>query len=135
MSKLKIAGISLISLFLIFSIVVVSWFTYIKFEGSEHIVSDTYYVGLQTLPDNSNTKYFVEVNYLSNETGNGVSLFEVKFNEAREKSVVERLKGNTPRVATTKVSAITKEDFKKMNMVQRQKLYAEDRELYNELTK
>ena len=64
-----------------------------------------------------------------------ISLFEVKFNEAREKSVVERLKGNTPRVATTKVSAITKEDFKKMNMVQRQKLYAEDRELYNELTK
>ena len=64
-----------------------------------------------------------------------ISLFEVKFNEAREKSVVERLKGNAPRVATTKVSAITKEDFKKMNMMQRQKLYAEDRELYNELTK
>ena len=64
-----------------------------------------------------------------------ISLFEVKFNEAREKSVVERLKGNAPRVATTKVPAITKEDFKKMNMMQRQKLYAEDRELYNELTK
>ena len=80
MSKLKIAGISLISLFLIFSIAVVSWFTYIKFGGAEVIVSDTYYVGLQTLPDGSDTKYFVEVNYLSNETNNGVSLFEVKFN-------------------------------------------------------
>ena len=64
-----------------------------------------------------------------------ISLFEVKFNEAREKSVVERLKGNAPRVATTKVPAITKEDFKKMNMMQRQKLYVENRELYNELTK
>ena len=80
MSKLKIAGISLISLFLIFSIAVISWFTYIKLEGAEVIVSDTYYVGLQTLPDGSDTQYFVEVNYLSNETNNGVALFEVKFN-------------------------------------------------------
>ena len=80
MSKLKIAGISLISLFLIFSIAVISWFTYIKLEGAEVIVSDTYYVGLQALPDGSDTEYFIEVNYLSNETNNGVALFEVKFN-------------------------------------------------------
>lgn len=80
MSKLKIAGISLISLFLVFTIGVVSWFAHIKLEGAEVIPSDTYYVGLQTLPDGSDTEYFVEVNYLTNEANNGVSLFEVKFN-------------------------------------------------------
>ena len=65
-----------------------------------------------------------------------ISLFETKFNEAREKSVIERLKGNVPKTPISSSNAsITKEDFKKMNMMQRQKLYVENRELYNELTK
>lgn len=67
-------------------------------------------------------------------TFNNINVFEAKFNEALEKMVTERLRGATPKVATTS-TGITKEDFKKMNMIQRQKLYVENRELYNELTK
>ena len=70
------------------------------------------------------------------KTFENIQLFEVKFNEALEKAVTERLKGNVPKTTTSSSNAsVTKEDFKKMNMMQRQKLYVENRELYNELTK
>ena len=64
-----------------------------------------------------------------------VDLFKNAFNDALEKAITERLKGKTPKTSTSKSLGITKEEFKKMNMIQRQKLYVENRELYNELTK
>ena len=70
------------------------------------------------------------------KTFENIQLFEAKFNEAVEKVVTERLRGNVPKTTTSLSTAlVTKEDFKKMNMMQRQKLYMENRELYNELTK
>ena len=72
MSKLKIAGISLISLFLIFSIAVVSWFTYIKVFAPDKKVSHTFEVGLQETVTGE-TKYFMEINSYDD-------CFEVKFN-------------------------------------------------------
>ena len=64
-----------------------------------------------------------------------VDLFKNAFNEAVEKLVNERLKGNTPKVGTSKTLEVTKEQFKKMDLMQRQELFNNDRELYNELTK
>jgi hypothetical protein len=41
-----------------------------------------------------------------------------------------------PKTTTTpNIASITKEQFNKMNLVQRQELYNTDRELYNELSK
>jgi hypothetical protein len=63
-----------------------------------------------------------------------VDLFKNAFNQAVEKLVNERLKGNTPKVATSKANTISKEQFSKMGLAERQKLYTENRELYNKLS-
>ena len=64
-----------------------------------------------------------------------VDLFKNAFNEAVEKLVNERLKGNTPKVGTSKTLEVTKEQFKKMDLMQRQELFNKNRELYNKLSK
>ena len=69
-------------------------------------------------------------------TFENIKLFESKFNEAVERVVSERLKGNIPKTTiSSSNSSITKEQFNKMDLVQRQKLFNNDRELYNELSK
>ena len=68
-------------------------------------------------------------------TSQRVDLFKDAFNNALEKAITERLRGTTPKVSTSSVTQVTKEDFQKMNMIQRQRLFNENRELYNELTK
>ena len=64
-----------------------------------------------------------------------VDLFKNAFNEAVEKTVNERLKGSVPKVGTSTKKEITKEQFKKMDLAQRQKLFMENKELYNKLSK
>ena len=66
---------------------------------------------------------------------NGEKLGVVSFNEALEKMVNERLKGNPPKVATSAKTGLSKDDFRKMNMAQRIKLRNENLALYNELSK
>ena len=70
------------------------------------------------------------------KTFENIQLFEAKFNEAVEKVVTERLRGNVPKTTTSSsLTSITKEQFKKMDLMQRQELFNNDRELYNELSK
>ena len=70
------------------------------------------------------------------KTFENIQLFEVKFNEAVEKAVTERLRGNVPKTTTSlNNTSITKEQFNKMDLAQRQKLFNDNRELYNELSK
>ena len=70
------------------------------------------------------------------KTFENIQLFEAKFNEAVEKVVTERLRGNVPKTTTSSnVASITKEQFNKMDLAQRQKLFNDNRELYNELSK
>ncbi|MBP3928560.1 MAG: DUF4355 domain-containing protein [Peptostreptococcaceae bacterium] len=70
------------------------------------------------------------------KTFENIQLFEAKFNEAVEKVVTERLRGNVPKTTTSLNSpSITKEQFNKMDLAQRQKLFNDNRELYNELSK
>ena len=70
------------------------------------------------------------------ETFENIQLFEVEFNEAVEKVVTERLRGNVPKTTTSLSNpSITKEQFNKMDLAQRQKLFNDNRELYNELSK
>ena len=64
-----------------------------------------------------------------------VDLFKNAFNDAVEKVVTERLRGTTPKVSTKTSKSITKEEWNKMNLVQRQKLYNSNRALYDELNK
>ena len=63
-----------------------------------------------------------------------VDLFKDAFNEAVEKLVNERLKGSVPKVGTSTKKEITKEQFKKMDLTQRQKLFVENKELYDKLS-
>ena len=79
MKALKITGIVSLIVFLLASVGIISWFTWIKLAGDKVLISDTYYVGLQTTTD-GNTKHFVEVNYYKNSSGDGLGLYDVKFN-------------------------------------------------------
>ena len=63
-----------------------------------------------------------------------INNFETEFNKAVEAKVAERLKGTTPKSATTKSNGeITKEQFKKMNIVEKSELLRNDPELFNKL--
>lgn len=55
------------------------WFLYIKLYGDVKLPTHTYEVGLQKTSE-GDTKYFVEVEYYSNENKNGLECFEIKFN-------------------------------------------------------
>lgn len=70
----------------------------------------------------------------ADEIMDNVSVFEKCFNGAVEKIVIERLKGNTPKTSVTK-NEITKEQFKKMNIIQQQELFKSNPTLYMELSK
>lgn len=66
-------------------------------------------------------------------TFENIKIFEAKFNEAVEKLVNERLRGNTPKAQTGAVEGVTKEAFNKMSYKERLELYNSDPELYNKL--
>ena len=65
-------------------------------------------------------------------TFENIKVFEAKFNEAVERLVNERLKGNTPKVKSD-VSGMTKESFDKMSYQERLALFNSDPELYDKL--
>ena len=90
MKALKVTGIISLIVFLLASVGIISWFTWIKLAGDKVLVSDTYYVGLQTTTD-GNTKHFVEVNYYKNSSGDGLGLYDVKFNYLMDENNTEKL--------------------------------------------
>lgn len=55
------------------------WYLYIKLYGDIKLPTQTYEVGLQQT-ESGDTKYFVEIEYYSNENNNGLECFEMKFN-------------------------------------------------------
>ena len=62
-----------------------------------------------------------------------INNFEAEFNRAVEARVAERLKGTTPRTSTSQNAEITKEQFKKMNIVEKSELLKTNPELFNKL--
>lgn len=60
---------------------------------------------------------------------------KAKLNELIQAAVKKALAGSTPKKSTVKVEPITKEQFAKMNYAQREKLFNENRTLYNKLSK
>ena len=70
------------------------------------------------------------------KTFENIQLFETKFNEAVEKVVTERLRGNIPKTTTSSsVGSITKEQFRSMSYMEKMNLYNENKELFNKLNK
>jgi len=70
------------------------------------------------------------------KTFENIQLFEAKFNEAVEKVVTERLRGNVPKTTTSSsATSITKEQFKNMSYMEKMNLYNENKDLFNELNK
>ena len=68
------------------------------------------------------------------KTFENISMFEAKFNEAVEKVVTERLRGNVPKTTTSSNGTlITKEQFKSMSYMEKMNLYNENKDLFNEL--
>ena len=68
------------------------------------------------------------------KTFENIQLFEAKFNEAVEKAVTERLRGNVPKTTTSlNNTSITKEQFRSMSYMEKMNLYNENKELFNEL--
>ena len=62
-----------------------------------------------------------------------INNFEAEFNRAVEARVSERLKGATPKAPTSQNTEITKEQFKKMNIVEKSELLRSNPELFNKL--
>ena len=68
------------------------------------------------------------------KTFENIQLFEAKFNEAVEKVVTERLRGNVPKTTTSSsAQSITKEQFRNMSYMEKMNLYNENKDLFNEL--
>ena len=68
------------------------------------------------------------------KTFENIQLFEVKFNEAVEKAVSERLRGNVPKTTTSLNNpSITKEQFRNMSYMEKMNLYNENKDLFNQL--
>lgn len=65
-----------------------------------------------------------------------ISILEKSFKKAVQDEVNKRLTSSTPKNGVSNnESVITKDAFKKMNLIERQKLYDTDRDLYNCLSK
>lgn len=71
----------------------------------------------------------------ADEIMDNVNTFEKCFNEAVEKVVTERLRGKTPTTSIVGNGKITKEQFNKMRIDERSRLFKENPSLYAELTK
>ena len=68
------------------------------------------------------------------KTFENIQLFEAKFNEAVEKVVTERLRGNVPKTTTSLNNpSITKEQFRSMSYIEKMNLYNENKDLFNQL--
>lgn len=76
----KITFIVFLSLIFVLCAAIDIWYLVILKEKDNHILSYTFEVGKQTLADGSSSKYFVEVEYNSNEDGSGLEEFGIKFN-------------------------------------------------------
>ena len=63
-----------------------------------------------------------------------VDLFKNAFNEALEKALTERLRGNTPKVGTSNSKEITKKDFRSMSYKEKMDLYNNNKELFKKLS-
>lgn len=77
-------------------------------------------------------------NYVMGETAEqvkaNITTFKSQWETAIEKAVNERLQGTTPKTATKQSNGgITKEQFKKMSISEKTKLFNEDPDLYNQL--
>ena len=64
-----------------------------------------------------------------------VDLFKNAFNEAVEKLVTERLRGNTPKVGISSNKEISKKEFRNMSYKQKMDLYNKDKDLFDKLSK
>lgn len=66
-----------------------------------------------------------------------LNIFKNIFNSCLEKALEKRLKGQTPKAGgfANREDGITKEQFKKMSILERQKIYERDRELFEQLSK
>ena len=68
------------------------------------------------------------------KTFENIQLFETKFNEAVEKVVTERLRGNVPKTTTSSSNpSITKEQFRSMSYMEKMNLYNENKDLFDKL--
>ena len=102
-----------------------------QFEYEQRVNSTSKVLASNNLPIEFSDFLVGETDEITNQR---VDLFKTAFNEAVEKLVNERLKGNVPKIGTSKSISISKDQFNKMDLVQRQKLFTENRELYNKLS-
>ena len=63
-----------------------------------------------------------------------VDLFKNAFNEALEKALTERLRGNTPKVGVSSSKEISKKEFRNMSYKQKMDLYNNNKELFKKLS-
>ena len=64
-----------------------------------------------------------------------VDLFKNAFNEALEKALTERLRGNTPKVGVSSNKELTKKEFRNMSYKEKMDLYNKDKNLFDKLSK
>lgn len=79
LSKGKKIIIAILAVLMLVCVIIDVWYLVIYYTGDDRVVSNTYEVGLQETVD-GDTKYFIEINYMSNKNNNGLEMFEIKFN-------------------------------------------------------
>lgn len=62
-----------------------------------------------------------------------ISILENTFNKAVQAEVEKRLTSTSPRINMQDIGGMTKEKFKKLSIAEQQKIYMEDKDLYNSL--
>lgn len=73
------------------------------------------------------------VTELADDMDANIKKIERAFKASVKAEVEKRIGTSAPKVATTDPSSLSKESFRKLSLAEKQKLYNEDRELYNSL--
>lgn len=69
------------------------------------------------------------------QTNSRLQVFEKAFNDAVGAAVADRFKKQSPKASNTDANAMTREQFKKLNLFQQAEIAQKDPQLYAELTK
>lgn len=98
--------ISVLSIICVICLALDIWCVCVYKWGEEKIVSNTMNVGEMQNVDGTDKKTFMEINYYSNKNGNGVELFEIKYNQFSDEEMKQFVSVGSQFVSTSETTNI-----------------------------